>query len=61
MAINLEQVVDGYLEAAEWADKPEGSNARFPKSQIEKARRSLKEYRENGSGVYRLVRHMVRK
>lgn len=29
MSFNLDQVVDGYLEASEWADKPEGSNARF--------------------------------
>lgn len=44
MSINLDQVVDGYLEAAEWADKPEGSNARFPKSQIEKARVDCAEF-----------------
>lgn len=34
----FDQMVDGYLEAAEWADKPDGSHARFCKSAIERAR-----------------------
>lgn len=33
----LAEMVSGYLEAVEWADKPENSSARFSKSQIEKA------------------------
>lgn len=33
----ISEMVAGYMEAAEWADKPEGSKARFPKSQIEAA------------------------
>lgn len=32
------QMVDGYLEAAEWADKPEGSIARFCKESVDRAR-----------------------
>lgn len=34
----IEKMLVGYLEAARWADAPEGSLARFPKSEIEKAR-----------------------
>lgn len=34
----FDRMVDGYLEAAEWADKPDGSHARFCSSAIERAR-----------------------
>lgn len=33
----LDKIVDGYLEAAEFTDTPEGGHARFPKSEIAKA------------------------
>lgn len=41
---HLNHVLKGYLECAEWADKPEGSNARFTKSSIEKARADCAEF-----------------
>jgi len=35
----LDSVTAGYLETAEWADKPEGSNARFSRAEQATARR----------------------
>ena len=40
----IEKMLSGYLECATWADAPEGSNARFPKSQITKARNDCAEF-----------------
>jgi hypothetical protein len=42
--IHINRIVKGYLACAEWADKPEGSNARFTKSSIEEARADCLEF-----------------
>lgn len=36
--INVDRMVDGYLECAAWADSPEGSKARFCQSSKDQAR-----------------------
>lgn len=41
---NIERMVGAYLKCAEWADKPEGSNARFSKAAIAKARHDCAEF-----------------
>lgn len=40
----LDRMVDGYLECAAWADKPEGSSARFPASEKAKARKACQAF-----------------
>lgn len=40
----LDSMVDGYLECAEWADKPEGSRARFSKAARVTARDKCEEF-----------------
>lgn len=44
MPHNLNHVLTGYLECAEWADKPEASRARFTKSAIDTARQDCAEF-----------------
>ena len=41
---HLGDMTCGYLDCAQWADKPEGSNARFTKSAIDAARHDCTEF-----------------
>lgn len=43
-ANQFKQMVDGYLEAVDFAEKPEGQNPRFPRSTIERAQADCREF-----------------